>query len=61
MTFSAGAEQYLDARKTGEPYHGYYFRFRVLTHQGANPPAGKYDYVIKGNMIAGYGLLRLAV
>jgi hypothetical protein len=33
MTFSAGAEQYLVARKTGEPYHSYYFRF--LTHQGA--------------------------
>ena len=29
MTFSAGAEQYLVARKTGEPCHSF------LTHQGA--------------------------
>ncbi len=50
-----GAEEYLGQRKAGDPYRGYYFR--ILTGQGANPPGGKYDYIINGNMIAGYALL----
>jgi hypothetical protein len=37
------------------PYHGYYYR--ILTRQGGNVPGGKYDYVINGNMIAGFGLV----
>lgn len=37
------------------PYHGYYYR--VLTRQGKNVPGGKYDYVINGHMIAGFGLV----
>lgn len=37
------------------PYNGYYFK--VLTRQGANPANGKYDYVINGNMIAGYAIV----
>jgi len=37
------------------PYHGYYFR--ILTRQGPAAPGGQYDYVINGNMIAGFGLL----
>ena len=37
------------------PYSGYFFK--VLTKQGANPPNGKYDYVINGNMIAGFALV----
>ena len=37
------------------PYHGYYFR--ILTRQGPSAPGGKFDYVINGNMIAGYGLV----
>ncbi len=41
--------------KPGTPYMGYYFR--ILTRQGANPPGGAYDYVINGNMIAGYALV----
>jgi hypothetical protein len=36
------------------PYHGYYVK--ILTKQGANAPNGKYDYVINGNMIAGFAL-----
>lgn len=52
---AASAEQYLGERKADEPYRGYYFR--ILTGQGANPPGGRYDYIINGNMIAGYGLL----
>jgi hypothetical protein len=36
-------------------YHGY--RFRILTKQGEKAPGGKFDYVINGNMIAGFALL----
>jgi hypothetical protein len=38
-----------------QPFHGYYFK--VLKRQGKNPPGGKYDYVINGNMIAGFALV----
>ena len=51
----AEAADYAAYRKAGEPYHGYFFK--ILTRQGANPPGGKYDYVINGNMIAGYALV----
>ena len=37
------------------PYHGYYYR--ILTRQGRDAPGGKYDYIINGNMIAGFGLV----
>ena len=37
------------------PYFGYYFK--VLTKQGKNALNGKYDYVINGNMIAGFALV----
>ncbi len=37
------------------PYHGYYFK--ILTRQGAHAPGGKYNYIINGNMIAGYALI----
>ena len=52
----ANADAYTtDYYKLGEPYHGYYFK--ILTGQGANPPGGKYDYVINGNMIAGFAMV----
>jgi hypothetical protein len=38
-----------------QPYHGSHFR--VLKRQGAAAPGGKYDYVINGNMIAGFALV----
>jgi hypothetical protein len=44
-----------DYHQRGEPYHGYYFK--ILTRQGANPPGGAYDYVINGNMIAGFAMV----
>lgn len=37
------------------PYHGYHFR--ILKAQGPHAPGGKYNYVINGNMIAGYALI----
>jgi len=37
------------------PFHGYFFK--ILTRQGANAPGGKYNYIINGNMIAGFALV----
>jgi hypothetical protein len=37
------------------PYHGYYFK--VLRAQGSHAPGGDYEYVINGNMIAGFALV----
>ena len=51
----ADARAYLEGRDPGDPYQGYYFK--TLTRQGLNPPGGRYDYVINGNMIAGYAMI----
>jgi hypothetical protein len=53
----AKAEGYKAPEATGNPvpYHGYYYR--ILNRQGAAAPGGKYDYIINGNMIAGFGLV----
>ena len=37
------------------PYHGYFFN--ILTRQGRHAPGGRYDYIINGNMIAGFALV----
>ncbi len=37
------------------PYHGYYFR--ILKGQGADAPGGALNYVVKGKMIGGFGLI----
>jgi hypothetical protein len=50
-----GAEAYLETLDPGDPLRGYYFK--ILTRQGENPPGGAYDYVINGNMIAGFALV----
>jgi hypothetical protein len=39
----------------GEPYHGYYYK--ILTSQGPNAPGGAVDYIVRGNMIGGFGLV----
>jgi len=41
------------------PFHGYIFR--ILKQQGREAPGGKYDYVINGHMLAGFGLLAYPV
>ena len=52
----AGADAYTtDYYKVGEPYHGYYYK--ILTRQGSSPPGGAYDYIINGNMIAGFAMV----
>ncbi|MGD0411982.1 MAG: DUF2950 domain-containing protein [Verrucomicrobiota bacterium] len=37
------------------PYRGYCFK--ILTRQGPHAPAGKYDYIINGHMLAGFALV----
>ena len=37
------------------PYHGYVFR--ILTGQGSDAKGGAYDYVVRGSMIGGFGLV----
>ena len=43
-----------DAAK-GEGYFGY--KYKILTGQGDQIAGGAYDYIINGNMIAGFGLI----
>jgi hypothetical protein len=43
------------APEASDGYYGY--RYRVLTKQGENIAGGAYDYVINGNMIAGFALV----
>jgi len=52
---NASAAPYAGQAKLGDPYRGYYFF--VLAKQGPKPPGGAYDYVINGNMIAGFAAL----
>lgn len=37
------------------PFHGYYYR--ILTGQGPDAPGGATDYVARGHMIGGFGLV----
>ena len=45
----------LDDAAKGEGYFGY--KYKILTGQGDNIAGGAYDYIINGNMIAGFGLI----
>jgi hypothetical protein len=49
------ARDYLDGREIDDPFKGYYYK--ILTRQGASAPGGRYDYIINGNMIAGFGMI----
>lgn len=56
------AGPYVIQAKIGEngvsPDTGYFgYRFRILKAQGSNIAGGEYDYVINGNMIAGFALI----
>lgn len=57
LVAEARAEGYKlkDKKNAMTPYHGYYYK--ILTRQGAHAPGGKYDYIINGNMIAGFALV----
>ncbi len=58
LAAQAAAEGYTPGvHKTAgpHPFNGYYFR--ILTKQGSAAPGGRYNYVINGNMIAGFALI----
>ena len=53
---SAGGYDVLHPKAKGpQPYHGYVFH--MLRGQGASAPGGAMDYVVKGRMIGGFGVL----
>ena len=51
----SGQPQETTAQRPRRPYHGYYLR--ILTRQGPSAPGGQYNYIINGNMIAGFALI----
>jgi hypothetical protein len=51
----ADARDYLEGREPGDPYKGYYFK--LIARQGGDAIGGRYDYIINGNMIAGFALI----
>jgi hypothetical protein len=53
--FIAEISALIQGKELGDPYRGYYYR--VLKMQTEHAPGGAYEYVINGNMIAGFGLL----
>lgn len=55
LAAKASAEGYKASGDESEPYHGYYFR--ILTGQGSDAPGGALNYVVKGKMIGGFGLI----
>jgi hypothetical protein len=54
LAAEASAEGY-KAGEQSSPYHGYYFR--ILKGQGSDAPGGALNYVVKGKMIGGFGLI----
>jgi hypothetical protein len=57
LVAEARAEGYGGKTAEGEPQPFQGYLFRILTSQGAAAPGGAYDYVINGNLIAGFGLV----
>ena len=51
----ADAKDYLVDREPDDPFYGYYYK--IITRQGSDAIGGRYDYIINGNMIAGYALI----
>src|ERR1700704_4902573 len=55
LVADASAEGYKAGGAGPTPYHGYYFR--ILKGQGSDAPGGALNYVVKGKMIGGFGLI----
>jgi Protein of unknown function (DUF2950) len=53
--FLAAAGVNVENRRSDAPYYGYYFQ--IMPRQGEDVPGGAYDYVINGNMIAGFAMV----
>jgi Protein of unknown function (DUF2950) len=55
LAAEASAEGYKAGGGGPTPYHGYYFR--ILKGQGSDAPGGALNYIAKGKMIGGFGLI----
>jgi hypothetical protein len=51
------ADGYGGQTAEGQPQPFYGYHFKILAAQGAAAPGGAYDYVINGNLIAGFALV----
>jgi Protein of unknown function (DUF2950) len=51
----ARGEGYKGAGVKPIPYHGYYYK--LLTGQGKDAPGGAYDYLVRGKMMGGFGMV----
>ena len=51
----ARGEGYKGAAGKPIPYNGYYYK--ILTGQGKDAPGGAYDYLVKGKMMGGFGMV----
>jgi hypothetical protein len=51
----ARAEGYKGAAGKPIPYHGYYYK--LLTGQGKDAEGGAYDYLVRGKMMGGFGMV----
>jgi hypothetical protein len=54
LAANAAAEGYRVGQER-TPYHGYYYK--VLTRQGPNASGGAVNYIVRGRMIGGFGLV----
>ena len=53
---AAASKEGYEASDVGPtPYHGYYFH--ILKGQGRDAPGGALNYVVKGKMVGGFGLI----
>jgi Protein of unknown function (DUF2950) len=52
---AAGYARGSGSERSGVPFHGYFYR--ILLRQGPSAPDGAYDYVARGHMIGGFGLI----
>jgi hypothetical protein len=57
LVAEAHAEGYGGKTAEGEPQPFKGYLFRILTAQGAAAPGGAYNYVVNGNLIAGFALV----
>ena len=44
-----------ELKRSAKPYHGYFFR--VLDGDGPHAPGGAHNYLIKGKLVGGFGLV----
>src|SRR5262245_9448456 len=55
LVAQARAEGYKAEAGRPNPYHGYYYK--MLTGQGTNAQGGAYEYLVRGKMIGGFGMV----